>query len=288
MKPLLFKIPIPIGQSFSLRTDISKNFRSEWHYHPEIEIIYFREGSGTALIGNSITLFKKDDFFILGPNLPHMFKSDKQDDEDESISEAIIIHFSIEILQHFLSLPENNLISKLLSNSVFGLNVSGENKMIAIEIINNIGFTQKTKRLISLLELLNTVAESKENIKITNSPLKIFSHKDDDKRLNRIYQYTLNNFHHQITLKEIANVIYMTPNAFCRYFKSRTKKQYSQFLIELRISHACKLLLETDFSIGIISFESGFMNLSNFNRYFKSVTGKSPLNYKKNFIVSHN
>ncbi len=285
MKPQLFKIPVPVGHSFSIRTDIAKKFRSEWHYHPEIEIIFFREGSGTALIGNSIIFFKKDDFLIIGPNLPHMFKSDEGDLKNDEISEAIIVHFSMEILNPFLSLPENTLINKLMENSVVGLSIDGKSKEDAIKLIREIGFAQKTKRFIYLLELLNTIAECKEVEKITNSPLKIFTHKDDEKRLNRIYHYTLNNFHRQITLNEIANVIYMTPNSFCRYFKSRTKKQYSMFLIEVRISHACKLLIETDFSIGAISFESGFMNLSNFNRYFKNITGKSPLNYKKHFNV---
>lgn len=284
MKAQLYKVPIPLGQSFSVRTDIAKKFHSEWHYHPEIEIIFFREGSGTALIGNSVSLFKKNDFLILGPNLPHMFKSDE--DDNQEISEAIIVHFSIDILKLFINLPENNSINNLLDNSVVGLNINGKSKKDAIELIRAMSFAQKAKRFIYLLDLLNTISESKEIKKITNSPLKIFAQKDDEIRLNRIYHYSLGNFHRQITLKEIASIIYMTPNSFCRYFKSRTKKQYSLFLIEIRIAHACKLLRETDFSIGVISFESGFMNLSNFNRYFKTVTGKSPLNYKKQFNIS--
>jgi AraC-like DNA-binding protein len=75
----------------------------------------------------------------------------------------------------------------------------------------------------------------------------------------------------------------MTPHAFCRYFKSRTKKTYSQFLLEMRVGHACKLLAETDYSIAVVSYESGFMNFSNFNRKFKQITGNTPMAYRKKF-----
>lgn len=282
MKAFLEKIPLPVDQSFSIKTDISKKFYNQWHYHPEIELVYIVDGNGTALIGDGIINIKKNDLILIGSNVPHMLRSDEETSfENMQITETTTIHFTRDILESFLQLPENKEIIHLLEKSNLGLNISGSTKENVIAILKSISFKKKTQRLISLLEILNILAENGEYQSISGHTLKLFLNKQDENRLNRIYHYTLNNFHREITLKEIADVIHLAPNAFCRYFKSRTKKRYSQFLLEVRVSHACKLLKETDLNIGVISFESGFMNLSNFNRHFKLITGKTPLKYKR-------
>lgn len=282
MKPQLQKIPLPVDQSFSIKTDISKKFYSQWHYHPEIELVWIIEGNGTALIGDSIINIGNDILLMVGSDLPHLFRSDDDGSKYESaITETITVHFTTEILSSFLTLPENKNILSLIEKSKLGLKINGETKRIVTNYLKHLSYMQNTQRLISLLQILNTLAESDEHHPISGNTLKVFTNKQDENRLNRIYHYTLNNFHREIMLKDISDIIHLTPHAFCRYFKSRTKKKYSQFLLEVRVSHACKLLKETDFSIGVISFESGFMNLSNFNRHFKQITGKTPLQYKK-------
>ena len=107
--------------------------------------------------------------------------------------------------------------------------------------------------------------------------------KSETERLNDIYNYTMSNFKQKISLEEIASISCLSVNSFCRYFKSQTRKTYSQFLIEIRIGHACKLLIENRLTVSKICVESGFNNFSNFNRYFKIISGLSPLEYKKSF-----
>ncbi|KHJ39425.1 bifunctional transcriptional activator/DNA repair enzyme AdaA [Pedobacter glucosidilyticus] len=285
MKPLLLKIPLDIGQSFSIKTDLAKKFYNQWHYHAEVELLYIVEGSGTALIGDRIKNIKSNDLILIGSNLPHLLKSDLDSSNPEAITETLMLHFSPELLKSFLNLPENKNILNLLENAKLGLNIIGETKKRVLELVKSISYVQKTQRLIQLFQILNLISESKDIELLSTSSLKIYTNKQDEVRLNRIYHYTLNNFTKEITLEEIADVVHMAPHSFCRYFKSRTKKRYSLFLLEVKVSHACKLLIETDFSIAVISYESGFMNFSNFNRHFKAITGKTPLEYRKYFHI---
>jgi AraC-like DNA-binding protein len=108
----------------------------------------------------------------------------------------------------------------------------------------------------------------------------------DDDRINKIYEYSLSNFREKISLKEIAEVANMSENSFCRYFKSRTRKTFMQFLIEIRVGHACKLLIENKMNIKQIYYESGFNNVTSFHKYFKIITGKSPLMYQRQFLIA--
>jgi transcriptional regulator GlxA family with amidase domain len=112
-----------------------------------------------------------------------------------------------------------------------------------------------------------------------------FSGLEND-RINVVYDYSFTNFKRKIELEEIAAVAGISPNSFCRYFKSRTKKTYSQFIIEIKVGYACKLLIDNKYSVKQICYESGFNNFASFHKYFKLITNKSPLDYKREFITS--
>ncbi|TKB97797.1 AraC family transcriptional regulator [Pedobacter cryophilus] len=289
MNPYLIKIPLAIDESFSLRTDISRGFNSQWHYHSEIELIYIIQGTGTGFFGNSIRNIEDDDLILIGSNLPHMLKSDPEvyHSHSERITEALVLHFPPNILTTFLQLPENKKISNLLQQTNLGILLTGNTKVEIIKTLKLLNFAKNSQRLIYLLQILQLIIDEQNHTLLSEAVLKPFFNKNDENRLNRVYHYTLNNFSREIKLKEIADIVYMSPHSFCRYFKSRTKKRYSLFLLEVRISHACKLLSSTDYSIAIISYESGFMNLSNFNRHFKLIVGKTPLEYRKQFHIKH-
>ena len=126
----------------------------------------------------------------------------------------------------------------------------------------------------------SSLAMTKVNLK----PLSVSSHNRDysnreGKRMNEILQFTFRESHRKIYIDEVADVANLSTEAFCRYFKLRTRKTYTGFLNEVRISHACKLIIEKDLGIQEICHQSGFSNLSNFNRIFKKVTGKTPTTY---------
>ena len=138
-----------------------------------------------------------------------------------------------------------------------------------------------TEQFKSFLEVLNLISEADKRKLSSLINLKKYAG-DEGKRMSDIFQYSMENFHKEVTLHDVANIANMTPNAFCRYFKQRTNKTFVNFLIDIRIGNACKLLTKNnDLSITEISYKSGFNNLANFNRKFKSVKGVTPSDYKK-------
>jgi len=294
MKPRLHKLPQVAGASFSVIESENYHSYNEWHYHQEIELIYIESGEGTRFIGDKIEPIISGDLLMVGANIPHMFRFDTHTFENSMMQQGRIklskqlltLHFDPEIFgQRFMTLPENEAIADLLKNASRGILFSGETRGAIISLLKTLHNAPKNERILLLMQLLNLLSLSTERRYVTSVKYNISFNEQDETRLTKIYLYTLNNFTRSIKLKDVAAIVYMVPNAFCRYFKSRTKKSYFTFLLEVRVSHACKLLAQHDYSMIIVSFESGFTNISNFNRHFKLITGKTPLEYRKQFIL---
>nr|WP_262908929.1 AraC family transcriptional regulator [Leeuwenhoekiella parthenopeia] len=100
--------------------------------------------------------------------------------------------------------------------------------------------------------------------------------------MSKVFDFCLSHFQERISLEEIAEIAVMSPTAFCRFFKERTNKTFSEFLTGLRIEHACQLLRTPDQQepIANIAYAAGFNSVSNFNRYFKKEKGMSPREYR--------
>lgn len=273
------------NESFSSQIEMGHGIDQQRHYHKEYEILYIVNGSGTLLIADAVSNFKIDDIFFIGSNVPHMIRIDKPSAVHIPVCEVAVIHFLPEFLNFITAVPENRLIANLFSRISNGLIIKGEDILNMKKLILSLRSARYTERIIMLLQILNTIAQSEHNKIISKNTFRGSVNKSDDNRLNKIYHYTLNNFSKTITLKEVADIVHLCSNSFCRYFKSRTKRSYSSFLMEMRINHACKLLSETDYSVSVISYESGYMNLSNFNRHFKSIKGKTPLEYRKQYYL---
>jgi transcriptional regulator GlxA family with amidase domain len=140
------------------------------------------------------------------------------------------------------------------------------------------------RRIMLLAEALMMIAEGEYSTLASIGFNNDFKEAENE-RINSIYEYTLANFRRPISTDEIAAVANISPHSFCRYFKSRTRKTYSQFITEIKVGHACKHLIEDKISIKQICFESGFHNFASFHKYFKLTTGKSPLQYQKQFLT---
>lgn len=282
MKPHLLKIYLPPAASFNINKNRGVNFYDQWHFHPEIELIYIHKGRGTRFIGNEISRFEPNELYLLGSNLPHMWRCDPNEssEEQEHVAEVTVIYFRSDFLgTSFFDVPEMNSIKVLLENAKLGLRVQNEQHFKSL--ITQLYSDRASERVITLLSILDkiSVTEKKEYINSTHYPLNY--DKFDKDRLNEIFNYTLANFRDKIALTDISSIANLTPKAFCKYFKSKTRKTYSHFLLEVRIAHACKLLLEKDITVYEVCLSSGFNTISNFNRYFKRILHQSPSEYRK-------
>ena len=280
MKALSFKIPHGSKTSIKVDHDVMPHFYDTYHTHEEVQIMLVIKGYGSAYIGDRILQFEEGDIYLLGKNLPHVFK-DKLTGEGVRI-ESISIFFLQDFMgKEFLELPESRLVATLIEESKRGLQIQGKLKDIITDKIWKIYNSEGLNRLLFLVETLELIAQS-EDLKFISSP---GYHKPkrsvDGQKINDVFDFMLGNYAREIRLEEIAEVANMSSTAFCRYFKQHTRKTYSRFLNEIRIGHACKMLVDDKLSISHICYNSGFNNISNFNRQFKKITGFTPSKYQK-------
>jgi len=287
MRPQLLKVSKEPQHSFSVRQDIVPYVNNHWHYHAEIELIHFKKGEGTQFIGDNIKRFKAGDVVLVGANLPHYWRFDDRYFEEGApvAADVRVAHFCENFWgSQFLQLPENVHIKTILDKAKRGLQVTGKSRQKIAELLDALLHTSDTLRIILLMEALNIIANCRELTTLSSLGFKYNVAEDEKDRINAIYDYSIKNFKRPIQLEEIAGVANISPNSFCRYFKSRTRKTYSQFLIEIRVGHACKLLIENNLSIKQLCYESGFNNFTSFHKYFKLITSKSPLTYQREFM----
>lgn len=255
---------------------------TRWHYHPEIELIYFIKGRTTGVIGEGFYQFEEGDLALLGPNFPHVLQEDKEFCRQHPQCEpfGLIIQFTEGFLGNdFLQKPELFAINQLLKRSRRGISFASEVTAKISPVLLDMHRMNETRKLLSLLDVLNILSES-DGFKYLTPKDYVYDHTQDEDRMHCVNRYVYEHFSEKISIKDIATIANMTESSFCRYFKSRTLKSFTKFLNELRISYACKLLNNDGSSVTDACFESGFTNLSYFNRQFKSVMRMSPKGYK--------
>lgn len=288
MNPRLLKVITQPNESFSIRKYVIKHHFNGWHFHPEVELTYIQKGSGIQLIADSIQRFEQGDLVLIGPNIPHFWRWDELFDLEtkkrQTNSTGLVMHFRRDFWGAvFLDIPELKKINTLLQKSSRGLSIRGKTKEYVVGKMQEMMKAKETERVILLLDILQHIGNSSERKPIASQG---YQHNNDVKqtdRVSKIYEYTLQHFKETIKLKDVARVSNISPHSFCRFFKSNTRKTYSKFVQEIRVGHACKLLIENRYSITYIGYESGFNNPTNFYKCFKNITGKTPLEYQKNY-----
>lgn len=278
MKAALEKIEPVFGNSFTIRQFIDCNQKPFWHFHPEYEIVYISKGRGKRHIGDHISYYEDGDLIFLGPNLPHFAFTEELFEEHVEV----VVQMKADFLgRDFFERPELQAIRQAFERSEQGLIFHGETKKRVGERLQKMVEMSNFDRLLELLSVLQDLATSKEYniLNVSNYALEVSS--QDHDRMENVYTYVQENFQNEVSLDEVAKRVSMTVPAFCRYFKKLTRKTFTEFVNEIRIAHACRLLGDEHLSISEVSFESGFNNLSHFNKQFKNITGTSPREYRK-------
>ncbi|ARV16580.1 AraC family transcriptional regulator [Polaribacter sp. SA4-12] len=278
MKAQLKQVTTSPNNSFKVKIFEEKEFKAEWHFHPQYELTFMIQSTGIRYVGDSMKPFERGDLVLVGKNVPHSWKT--IDSKNEQVK-CVIIQWDEDLLLHLLDKPEFTSIKKMLLKSSYGLSFDRETAFSLESSFSTIYNQNPFERFLNLLNILNVLA-TKSSINLLAGPSfgKDLSLKESN-RVNVINNYIKDNYQNELSLTELANKVSLSKEAFCRFFKKTFDKTYSNYVSEYKITIASKMLIETDLSVSEIGYESGFNNLSFFHRQFNKYKQMTPNAYRQ-------
>jgi AraC-like DNA-binding protein len=289
MRPQFHKLPLSTDSSFLYMCWECNYFDKPWHFHKDYELVLIDKTEGTRFIGDHVSHFKDGDLALIGPNIPHLYRNSEDYYKNKGlVAKSIFIHFTDDFLgKPFFDLPEMKLVRRLLDRAALGLDVLGKANKYVKQKLTEMKEEIPAKRLLSLLDILIFLSNSNDLKYILSRGFTANNSNDTDK-INIVLQFIMVNYTNDIYIEEIASRLNMSVASFSRYFKHHTRKTFSQYVTQIRIAHACRLLMEDNYNISEICYLSGFDNLSNYHRHFKKLLGVIPKEYKNRFISNTN
>ena len=282
MKPLFEKVLLS-KSSFGIKEEHFDWFDIQWHIHPEFELSYLFHGEGIITVGDYISKIENDKILLFGPNLPHGWYGNASG-KTSLKSKQIIIQFPYDFLgRDFFDNNSMLKIRELLTCSNRGLCFYGSEIRKIAGKIRKMFQVSDFERTIELLEILHILSQSKHFSSLSSIGYSQQLNEYESVRLNSIYKFILGHFKDHIDLNTVSEYVNMTPQAFSKYFKERTRKNFTVFLNEVKIGHACRLINEKKLNFSQICYECGYSNLSNFNRQFKRTMQQTPSQYASQF-----
>jgi AraC-like DNA-binding protein len=277
------KLNLNENNLFYFHEFIQPRFTSPFHLHDVFELILIIKSHGKLYIGSNVTNFRDGELYLFAPGLPHCFFNTRGYEKGSEQAHAIVIQFRKDFLGNaFFEKEEVSQLKRLLNKAEFGLKFLNPKKTLLTRI-QTLNQKKNLEKLGNLILILNDLATIK-NIKLLSTGNTLnFSKLNDFKIINNVYKYVAENFQKEISFDVAASVANMQRSAFCRYFKRKTKKKFTEFVNETRIMHACKLLAESDKPIIEVSFECGYENTSYFNRQFKLYCDIPPSAFREQF-----
>jgi len=281
-----FRVPATVENAIGLQEDHVPHFYDIFHQHQEIQLTLIEESTGTLFLDDYVGEFRPGNVFVMGANVPHVFKNDKlyyhQDNPEQAKSTSI--YFREDVLgKDFLQMPEAWKIRDFITRTKRCLKFGSATYHKLLPLVHALLQSKDTDRIINFFSIIKLLSEG-EYTYLTHHSLHRNVDDLEGKRLSSIFQFTMNEFSREISIEEVAGIANLTRTSFCRYFKKRTRKTYIDFLLQVRISHACNLLLKQDLTIAEISELCGFNNISNFNRQFKKIKGIPPTEFRRKTI----
>jgi len=282
MKAEYLKVEKPFSHTINIRKDVRSYFFDKWHYHSVLELVYILKGEGVRFVGDNISRFESGDLVLLGVNLPHVWKSDEKyfDGTIKNKVSAIVLHFPINYLgESMWELPEFSEIKELLSGASRGIVFDVGSKHPVKKYIRKMLHQPPLEQLMTLTALLNEMLKVEKQKILSGVQFAENYNSNKSKRIDRVYDFVLKNFEHDVKVDNAAELVHMTTASFCRFFKQKTGKTFSEFTNEVRIRYACRLLTEGELSVSEVCFKCGYKSLSYFNRKFKSIVGINPSSF---------
>jgi AraC-like DNA-binding protein len=268
------------GSSFRILLTPGLNDQFYWHFHPEYEIVYVEGAGGTRHIGDHISKYEGSDLVFIGPNIPHL----NFDYGVKTDCEQVVVQMKEDFLgKDFLHLPEFIMIRQLFEKAKQGLSFHGEIKKRVGERLKRLSSLSNFEQLMELLQIFQLMATTKEVGNLNSQPLTNAAAFKEQARLKKIYQYIEEHYQQKVDVNKIAAISHLTTAAFCRFFKKITRMTFTDFVNQYRINQAKNLLLQSK-TVTEACYQSGFDNLSYFNKTFKKLAGENPSQFKKKHV----
>jgi AraC-like DNA-binding protein len=260
-----------------------------WHHHPEYELVFILKGKGKRMVGDNVDRFEEKDLIFAGPFLPHQWLCDENHSSNppEYEEEAYVIQFLYDFLgEHFFNIPENASLKKFLVESVRGYEIYGKSREKISSILLKMVGMNDTERLYALFSIFEVFAETNEfRFLSSQASVESFLLKENE-AMQKALQYIVQNFQNKIIVRDLLEITNMSYASFYSAFKTTYKMPFKDYLLDIRIDYACKLLTDKSRNISEIAYCCGFENLSNFNRQFKRIKNTTPTEFQKQWLNS--
>jgi YesN/AraC family two-component response regulator len=273
--------PLTKGDSFLVFDRVKDNFDFPIHYHPEFELNFIKNAKGVRrVIGDHMEEIDDVELVLVGPNLYHGWEMNVC--KSKKIHE-ITIQFHNDLFDEaLLSRRIMQSIREMFNRSIHGILFS---KKVVLELEERICKLSKTDGIdyfLEIISLLHDLANSRNQRLLSTYTVDVDKFEDDDK-MKLVYEFVQKNFSEKITLEDVSEVATMSAVSFNRFIKKRTGKTFVNYLNDIRVGYASRWLVEKDLSVSEVAFKSGFNNIANFNRIFKSVKKTTPSQYREEF-----
>ncbi len=284
MKAIPFHIPKTHREVFRVQCDTLPYFYDRLHLHNEIQFTLIEAGTGTLIAGDYVGRFNPGDVYIIGKQLPHVFRCDSHYYTNEVGVSGISVFFDESYAGiEFWENDELQEAKEWLNRSGQGYAAQGSINEKMGSLLRQMVPLGGLDKLIAGFNLLRLGHESQELVPLSLQDAKNFRKEILGERIDRVIRFTFREHHRPILIEEVASLVSLSPSAFCRFFKLRTRKTYLTFINEIRISHACRLLVTTDLPVSEICYRVGFNNISHFNDYFKKLKSTTPTTFRHSF-----
>ncbi len=277
MKPVFEKVPRRDWESFHCEVVHGPDYGTRWHFHPEYQITLAIRSRGHRVVGDNIAPLTDGDLVLVGSNLPHVWH---QDDGIGHV-DAIIIRFEEAFLgKDLMNLPEMEGVRRLLRRAGRGLEVRGQARKEITQRLRHLADADGLTRVVDLLAVLDLMARAKDLRPLSSAGYEPTLHATDQGRMERVCDYIHQHLTEDIDRAQLAKLAHLSEGAFSRFFRSRTGKTVPEYINEVRIGRACRMIAEDQNNITDIALDCGYRNLANFNRRFREVVGSTPREYR--------
>lgn len=273
--------PLSMEDSFLVFDRVKDNFDFPIHYHPEYEINFIQNGKGVKrVVGDHIEEIDDIELVLVGPNLYHGWEMNKC--KNKKIHEITIQFHNDLFTDSLLSRRIMASIKDMFNRSIHGILFSKKTANELADRIIKLSRLDGMDYFLEIISILQDMANSR-NQRILSTYTVDYDKFEDDDKMKVVYEYVQKNFSEKITLDDVSKVALMSPVSFNRFIKKRTGKTFVNYLNDIRVGYAARWLVEKNSSISEIAFKTGFNNIANFNRIFKSLKKTTPSQYRDEF-----